>query len=1357
VDLRVLPGRPAPLGVTVAGSGVNVALPASHAQRVEFCVFDRAGEREVARLALPDRAHGVVFGRIEGITPGTRYGLRVHGPYAPEAGHRFNPNKLLVDPFARALDRPFRLAPSMFGYRRGHPDADLSFDEQDSAADMPKAIVTAPATARPDTRPRIPWADTIIYEAHVKGLTRLHPELAEPVRGRLAGLAEPAILDHFAKLGITTVELLPIHAFLDERHLADNGLGNYWGYNPVAYSATDPRYLAGGGPDELAGVIERLHQAGLEVILDVVYNHSGEGDEYGPTVSLRGLDNVLYYRLDPDDPRFYLNDAGCGNTLAVERAPVLRLVMDSLRHWASLGVDGFRFDLATTIARSPGGYDKDGPFLMALRQDPVLAELKLIAEPWDIGPGGWQTGNFPAGFVEWNDRFRDDMRKFWRGDSEMIGQAATRMAGSQDLFGKEERSPADSLNFITAHDGFTLRDLVSYGRKHNEANLEDNRDGTDANYSWNNGAEGPSDDPAVLARRKADIRALLGCLILARGTPMLTMGDEFARSQAGNNNAYCQDGPLAWLDWSARPPEGEGLVELVHRLVRLRREHPALRPDRFLDEHRVTWRREDGRAFDNGDWYRHDRRFIGMELRADGGRSGSDHLYIAINAHDAPIHLTLPHADRRWHLELCTASDAPAVPLGTQPLELQARSVTVLTDHAAPSDGNDPEMLKNLADLAGIDLAWWDIAGTRHEVSPDSLKALLRAMRIPADNAGDIAESFDRLDRERWGRLLPRLSAGRSDRPITLEITVADPDRPVELDLSAEYGEQRRITVHPGQGEVLAQRQLDGRMLARCRVILPDALPPGRWQIRNDAEPAHLIVSPGRCFLPEALRNGGRRFGITSHLYALRSKDRDCGIGDFGTLALFADSCRTLGADVVGMNPFHALFLSDPGRASPYYPSDRRFLDLRYLTSVLDQQYLPPHGAEDGGRIIDYPGVVAAKLAAAEQSFAALTDPTGLDLFISEGGEALHAFAMFQALEEQFGSSDWGSWPEWARRPDTARGQVAADRVRFFAYVQWMLDQQLAAAAARTQGMAVGLYRDLAVGAAPSGAEFWSQQGRFAENVAVGSPPDPFSPTGQVWGVPPLDPQVLVREGLAAWRNLLHANMRHAGALRVDHAMTLQRLFWVPSGASALEGAYVRNPVDAMFAELALSSQEASCMVVAEDLGTVPEGFGERLAEADVLSTKVMWFERDGQRFRPPEEWPERAAACISTHDLATLAGFWKADDIRLRAKVNGSPPPAEALAEREAEKASLARIMGIDPADDAALAPAAHATLARTPCSLVLAQAEDLVGEVEQLNLPGTDLERPNWRRRLDVAVEDLADHPLARSVVDAMKAERP
>ena len=660
---------------------------------------------------------------------------------------------------------------------------------------------------------------------------------------------------------------------------------------------------------------------------------------------------------------------------------------------------------------------------------------------------------------------------------------------------------------------------------------------------------------------------------------------------------------------------------------------------------------------------------------------------------------------------------------------------------------NEPADLERLADLAGIDLGWWDISGVWHAVPYDSLRALLHAMRIPAANPSDVEESARRLDEESWRRLVPKLAVARTDRPVTLAITVPEGSATVELGLTSDNGELHRFHLRPDDGQILDQRQLDGTTLNRVDFQLPEALAAGRWRIDTEAGSSTLIVSPGRCHLPDALRDGGRRFGLTSHLYTLRRRENDPGIGDFATLARFVDAGKAMGADVIGLNPFHALFQSDPGRASPYYPSDRRFLDVRYLAD----------GAADAsGRIIDYPAVVAAKLAAAERSFATLADPCDLDRFIDAGGAALRDFTLFQALEERFRSSDWRSWPTAAHLPATAADLVDPARARLFAYIQWQLDRQLAAAADRTAGMALGLYRDLAVGAAPSGAEYWSQQERFAKDVAIGAPPDPFSAAGQIWGVPPLDPQVLAEEGMAAWHELLRANMRHAGALRIDHAMTMQRLFWVPSGASAMDGAYVRNPVDAMFAELALASHEAGCAIVAEDLGTVPEGFRERLADADILSTKVMWFERDGERFRPPAEWPERAAACISTHDLATLEGFWRADDIGLRAKIDGASVPADALAEREREKHNLASVMGIDPADATDLPPAAHATLARTPCALVLAQAEDLIGEVEQLNLPGTDLERPNWRRRLTVAVEDLPDHPLAKRTVAAMKAER-
>lgn len=672
--MRVTAGRPEPLGVVPDDSGVNVAVFSANATRIEFCLFE--GDREAARIDLPERTGDVFHGAVAGVGPGQRYGLRAHGPFAPESGHRFNPHKLLLDPHALAIDRPFRLDPTMFGYPDGADDR--VFDSRDSAAAMPKAIVMAPLVPLADTRPRTPWRDTVIYELHVRGFSMRDPAVPAAVRGTFAGLGHPASIAHLTRLGVTAVELLPVAAWLDERHLPPLGLSNYWGYNPIGWSVPDPR-LAPGGWTEVRAAVAALHAAGIAVILDVVLNHSGEGDECGPTVSLRGLDNSGYYRLRPDAPRHYVNDAGCGNILACDRPAVVRLAMDALRHWAVIGgVDGFRFDLATTLGRFDTGFDPAAPLLTAILQDPVLRDLKLIAEPWDIGPGGWRTGAFPAAFGEWNDRYRDTVRRFWRGDDGMAGAIATRLAGSADLF-HAKRRPSRSINFVTAHDGFTLADLVAFTAKRNHANGEGNCDGTDDNLSWNNGTEGPSDDHAIVDARRRDQRNLLATLLLSRGTPMLSMGAETGQSQQGNNNAYAQDDARSWLD---RPGADEALIAFAARLIALRRALPALIDDRFLsgagDPPDVVWWHPDGRAMNDSDWNDPDGRLLVMILSGPGSRQ----VAVVLNAGRGERTITLPacHTGRSWQVEIDTArpDDGPT-PAGTS-VRIAARGVVLLAE-----------------------------------------------------------------------------------------------------------------------------------------------------------------------------------------------------------------------------------------------------------------------------------------------------------------------------------------------------------------------------------------------------------------------------------------------------------------------------------------------------------------------------------------------------------------------------------------------------------------------------------------------------------------------------------------------------
>ncbi|MBV7395063.1 glycogen debranching protein GlgX [Mameliella sediminis] len=595
-------GRPNRLGARYDGDGTNFALFSDHAQRVELCLFSPDGKKELQRLPLPDRQGAVWHGYVPGLKPGALYGYRVHGPFAPDRGHRFNPNKLLLDPYTRSLHGSFTTHPATFGYSTGSPDADLSLNPMDSAPHTPKSVVWAPEEYPTDARNlRRGWGDTIIYEAHVRGSTIRHPKVPEALRGTFDGMASDAMLEHLTRLGITTVELLPVQAIRSENALTGRGLVNHWGYNTAAFFAPEPRYLGPSGVAGFRAMVDRFHAAGIEVVLDVVYNHSAEGDHLGPTFAFRGLDNASYYRLVEGQPRFYVNDTGTGNTLNTDHPFVLRMILDSLRFWVEcMGVDGFRFDLATALGRERHGFDRQGGFMDALRQDPVLAEVKLIAEPWDLGHGGYRLGQFPPEFAEWNDRFRDTVRRFWRGDGHAAQDLGSALLGTADLFDTRGRQAWASVNFAAAHDGFTLADVTAYSRRHNAANGEGNRDGHHSNYSDNLGEEGETRDETILAARRQRVRNMLATVLLSQGTPMILAGDEGGNSQGGNNNAYCQDNPISWLDWDTMDDD---LIRFTAALIAFRKAHGVLRQTRFLHGVQrddgtpdVEWRGFDGSA-----------------------------------------------------------------------------------------------------------------------------------------------------------------------------------------------------------------------------------------------------------------------------------------------------------------------------------------------------------------------------------------------------------------------------------------------------------------------------------------------------------------------------------------------------------------------------------------------------------------------------------------------------------------------------------------------------------------------------------------------------------------------------------------
>jgi isoamylase len=712
---KVWPGRPFPLGATWDGKGVNFAIFSAHAEKVELCLFDRTGIYEEARIALPEYTDEVWHAYLPDARPNLLYGYRVYGPFDPANGHRFNPNKLLIDPYAKSLHGRVRWSDALFGYRVGSPREDLSFDRRDNARNVPKCRVIEPAfTWGDDRRPQTPWEETIILELHVRGLTIKHPGVEPRFRGTFAGLASPPIIDYLVDLGVTAIELLPIHAAVDDRHLVERGLVNYWGYNTIAFFAPDPRFLPTSSIAAFKTAVKRLHDAGIEVILDVVYNHSGEGNHLGPTLSFRGIDNKSYYRL-AEDQRYYQDVTGTGNTLNLDHPRVLQLVMDSLRYWAQeMHVDGFRFDLATALARENGDFTQGSAFFDTIRQDPVMAGVKLIAEPWDLGPYGYQLGNFPPGWAEWNGQYRDTVRRFWRGDNGLVAVLASRVAGSSDIFGYRGRRPWASINFITAHDGFTLQDLVSYNAKHNEANGEDNRDGSDANYSCNYGVEGPSEDPAILALRDRQRRNLLATLLLSLGVPMLLAGDEIGRTQRGNNNAYCQDNEISWFEWEKIRPQDEALRRFVSFLIHLRRRHRVFSRPRFLRGEvlsqagvkDITWITPSGAEATAADWNNPFALSLGYvlsgaagEFFTPGGQRDIDESFLVMmNAYHGDLDFVLPRlaAPLSWQPLVDTAEDSGLVENGRiyhpgDKYRLRGRSFALFINRAPRAEGAAPE------------------------------------------------------------------------------------------------------------------------------------------------------------------------------------------------------------------------------------------------------------------------------------------------------------------------------------------------------------------------------------------------------------------------------------------------------------------------------------------------------------------------------------------------------------------------------------------------------------------------------------------------------------------------------------------
>jgi glycogen operon protein len=1267
-------GAPAPLGAHVAGDGINFGVHAPSAERIELCLFDPASHAEIRRTELPACTAGVWHGFLPGAKAGLLYGYRVHGPHAPEQGLRFNPNKLLIDPYARALAGTFAWHDAVFGHDPNDPAGDLSFDAQDSAPYVPKCRVVAPFAprARP-SRPCIPWRDTVVYELHLRGYTIRHPEVPEPLRGKIAALAQPAVIGHLQRLGVTTIELLPIAEFLSERALVRRGLSNYWGYNPIAFCAPHRAYLGLDDASEIAAVVDRLHEAGIEVVLDVVFNHTAEGDEYGPTLSLRGIDNRAYYRLDEECPRRYRDFSGCGNTLDCTQPAAVELIHAALRYWATeIGVDGFRLDLATALGRdASGAFDAQAPLWRTLRADTDLAPLKLIVEPWDMAAA--ERGRFGAPFVEWNDCYRDGVRRFWRGDAGTVAELATRFAGSSDVFA--QRTPTAGINFITAHDGFTLADLVVCNA------------GTDA---ANGGGDGPASDPEVLIDRQRRTRSLLATLMLSRGVPMLLAGDELSRTQQGNDNAYCQDDTTSWLDWTALRDADRDRSDFVQQLTSLRRQLGVLREECFWTGQRheltdirdIAWLDADGIEMRDADWHDASRRTLGILASEHLDREVGAQVFLALNAGDATVSVRLPLLpDDEWLCVLCSDVDeAPrTLHAGGMRVAVHAGCLCAFVPGTTPGMGVARD-LSSRAESAGVQASYEGAAGQR--------------------------------------RLAPASTLVR--------------------------------------------------LLAHLQPRVPES-------------PSATARTPQQCWMHPDLTGPARRWLLSVQWYGLHSR-QSWGIGDFADLGRVAEIAATAGAAGVMLSPLHAPRLSTPDRASPYSPSNRLALNpLLISLPQLDEDERSPTYAEflehsatraaiaqvRQASCVDYPAVARLKLAALRARFgefrarhlgnAPSATGEGFRRFVRDH-DSLATHALFEALDAHFAGAGISTWPE-AYRSGNARAAQAfahehAEDVDFHAYLQWVASAQWerAVARARAAGLGIGFVTDLALGADRDGAEAWQWHELVVDDMELGAPADAFAPRGQAWGLPPWHPQRLADAGCRPFADLLDAVMRGAGAVRIDHIMGLMRQFWVPRGEPASRGTYVDFPFDALLEHLAQASLRNQCMIIGEDLGNVPRTLRERLAAANVLGYRIVYFERDVDGAQlSPQAYPHASVAAVATHDLPTLQGFEPALDIAEREQRGASVASTYRLRrERAAAVAALHRALADYGYGDngSNFTDAAHRFLAATNSALAIVQIEDVIGMPRQANLPGTADAAPNWRQRLPVALDALAGDPRLRTV---------
>ena len=1425
--MKVSKGSPSPLGATWDGAGVNFAIYSENAEGVLLCFFEASESKEESKtFRIIERTTNVWHIYISGVMPGQLYGYRFVGPFNPSKGHIFNPKKLLLDPYTRAIGRDPKYHSSLYCFKNENKSQEI--DDQDNAPHAPLGVVVDSAFSWGDDRPlKIPWNETIIYETHLKGFTAMHPDVDESLRGTYLGFASDPVLDYLKKLGINTIEFLPVQHFIPEHDLVKKGLTNYWGYNTLAFFAPSLHYSSGSrGKDALQEfkiMVRTLHKAGFEVILDVVYNHTAEGDHNGPTLSLKGIDNKNYYRLMSDNPLYYEDFTGCGNTLNMTNPFVLQLIMDSLRYWITeMHIDGFRFDLASALARELHDVDKLGAFFDIIQQDPLISQVKLIAEPWDLGEGGYQVGKFPSGWAEWNGKYRDRIRHFWNRSDHNIGKVATRLAGSSDLYGSEDRKPHASINFITCHDGFTLRDLVSYSEKHNEANLWNNTDGTDNNISYNCGIEGDTDDLDIIYLRLKQQKNLLTSLFVSQGVPMILAGDEINRTQKGNNNPYCQDNDTNYMNWEL-DDRAEELLSFTGELIKLLKGNEVLRRASFFrGEHLhetgmkdILWIHPSGREMNDDDWNSNSTHCLGMLLPArplPHNDTGNDTLFVIFNASVKNIEFKLPKFPvLRWFLRLGTADNKVVIISRDESYDLEAQSIAIFQPERRKGDRRQGGMagvresrtisirgaVNRLAEFYGILGEFTDLSGCVHALSTEQKQRVLEAMGIQMDSEETANRALIHAKTSVWYRYLdPAFVMKVSDEKHVIDLHIPEKkkaDYSISILLENDDGEYN-YPLSDIDCTIVEKKKIDDTGWERLKLSLPEKLPEGYHLLKLNDGPdsvaeSRLVAVPDTAFLRDDFYERKEK-GIAVQLYALRSK-RNLGIGDFSDLSELGKVAAETGFSVIGISPIHALFMSRPERHSPYYPSNRRQLHPAYLDIFSIPEWVESEHAqkifdseefqkwlkeEKKNEIIDYDSVYQRKLQILGILYADFIRIHGNKKtsrwndfveFKKREGRDLFLQALYDTADEVYAPIGLPG-DILDEQSDNYRKflELNGERVDFFIYLYWNTVQQFEQLVVDLRACGISLYVDLAVGSAPDGAEVMTAPDVYAQNARAGAPPDPFSPSGQNWGLAVWSPHRLKKMRYEPYIRLLRANMTENGIIRIDHAMMLFRLYWQIEGGDAL-GAYMQYPHEDLLGILALESRRKKCAVIGEDLGTVPGEIKHELQRHNILSWKVLYFEKNwpDPSFLGHEGYPSLSVATVNTHDLPTLCGFWADQDISERVKLNllGDDNNIENVKrERARDRLELMRLVsdgdfneGENPPEKMTpeLAAKLHAFLMKTRCGLVLISMHDLIGELKQPNLPGTVEEYPCWKMRHSVSLEELKENSFFKAISNAIQ----